>query len=164
MDNFKRIDTTKLYKPFLTKVLELVEECNKVNKIYIVTNGLRTFQEQEKLYNQGRILPGPVVTNARPGYSYHCYGLAIDVAFDTNNEKPGLQPSWSEKDLRFIADKAISMGLQSGLYFKTIKDAPHIQFNINQFNLKIEDLLKIFLANNKDLLAVWKFLDEKTNG
>lgn len=47
---------------------------------------LRTFEEQEVLYNQGRTTPGKVVTNAKPGFSYHNYGLAIDIAFVVNNK------------------------------------------------------------------------------
>lgn len=46
----------------------------------VITQGLRSLEEQERLYAQGRTAPGPVVTWARPGSSWHNYGLAIDVA------------------------------------------------------------------------------------
>lgn len=40
---------------------------------------LRTFKEQQKLWDQGRTKPGEVVTWAPPGSSYHHYGLAADL-------------------------------------------------------------------------------------
>ncbi|MWN91399.1 hypothetical protein GQ597_11910 [Gilliamella sp. Pra-s65] len=44
-----------------------------------VTTGLRTIDEQNRLYEQGRTTSGNIVTWVRGGYSYHNYGLAIDV-------------------------------------------------------------------------------------
>jgi len=44
-----------------------------------VLSGLRSYQQQAALYAQGRTKPGKIVTNARPGSSWHNYGLAIDL-------------------------------------------------------------------------------------
>jgi peptidoglycan LD-endopeptidase CwlK len=44
-----------------------------------ITQGYRSFSEQDRLYAQGRTTPGQIVTYARAGQSYHNYGLAIDV-------------------------------------------------------------------------------------
>lgn len=52
----------------------------------LITSAFRSFQEQEKIYQQGRTLPGPVVSWAKPGTSYHNYGLAIDVVPIVNNQ------------------------------------------------------------------------------
>lgn len=41
--------------------------------------GFRTFAEQDGIYAQGRETAGAVVTNAKGGQSYHCYGLALDL-------------------------------------------------------------------------------------
>ena len=35
----------------------------------VFTHTLRTAAEQQALYDRGRTKPGPIVTNARPGYS-----------------------------------------------------------------------------------------------
>lgn len=43
---------------------------------------LRTFEEQEAIYAQGRTKPGKIVTNARGGQSYHNFGLAC-FSYDT---------------------------------------------------------------------------------
>ena len=44
-----------------------------------VYQGLRTAEQQNALYAQGRTMPGNIVTNARAGYSNHNYGLAVDI-------------------------------------------------------------------------------------
>lgn len=46
----------------------------------IITFTLRTWAEQQALYDQGRTKPGQIVTNAAAGQSYHNYGLALDFA------------------------------------------------------------------------------------
>jgi LAS superfamily LD-carboxypeptidase LdcB len=45
-----------------------------------IVQGYRSSDEQDRLYQQGRTTPGPVVTYAKGGQSYHNYGLAFDVA------------------------------------------------------------------------------------
>jgi peptidoglycan L-alanyl-D-glutamate endopeptidase CwlK len=44
-----------------------------------VISGLRTHEEQNDLYAQGRTKRGPIVTNARGGYSNHNFGIAFDA-------------------------------------------------------------------------------------
>lgn len=45
-----------------------------------IVQGYRTIDEQKALYAQGRSTSGPKVTWVDGGYSYHNYGLAIDIA------------------------------------------------------------------------------------
>lgn len=66
---------------------------NTPNSFCRIAFGLRTFQEQQALYNQGRTTPGARVTKAKPGQSMHNYGLAVDIAFIIN----GSQASWDTK-------------------------------------------------------------------
>ena len=40
--------------------------------------GMRSMEEQSALYQKGRTTKGKIVTKARPGESYHNYGLAFD--------------------------------------------------------------------------------------
>ena len=44
-----------------------------------VIGGLRTYEEQNELFAQGRTKPGRIVTNARGGFSNHNFGIAFDV-------------------------------------------------------------------------------------
>ncbi|MFG6605291.1 M15 family metallopeptidase [Sulfitobacter sp. 1A10445] len=46
-----------------------------------VTSTYRSHEEQARLYAQGRTTPGNIVTNAKPGESFHNYGVAFDVVF-----------------------------------------------------------------------------------
>lgn len=57
---------------------------------YIVSV-VRTFSEQDAMYEQGRSRPGGIVTGVRGGGSWHNYGCAVDFAF-WNDAHTG--PSW----------------------------------------------------------------------
>jgi peptidoglycan L-alanyl-D-glutamate endopeptidase CwlK len=103
-----------------------------------VVQGLRTFDEQQKLYDQGRITPGKIVTNAMPGSSFHQYGLAIDYALLYDKDKNGKfeELSWNvtkDADADKIADWAevsrifIKQGWEWGGNWRTFKDLPHVQ-------------------------------------
>ena len=46
--------------------------------VFRFSHSLRTFAEQDAIYDQGRTKPGSIVTYAKGGESYHNYGLAID--------------------------------------------------------------------------------------
>ncbi len=84
-----------------------------------VSQGMRTFKEQQALYDQGRTKEGKVVTNAKPGSSYHQYGLAIDCVEMVNN---GLDWNFDMSKLLPYAEK---YGIAWGGHFHTIKDYPH---------------------------------------
>lgn len=47
----------------------------------LVTSTFRSFDEQARLFAQGRTAPGPRVTSAKPGASYHNVRRALDLAF-----------------------------------------------------------------------------------
>ena len=56
-----------------------------------IISGLRTYEEQDALYAQGRTTPGNIVTNARGGHSNHNFGIAFDVGvFEGNKYLPEL--------------------------------------------------------------------------
>lgn len=86
-----------------------------------VTQGLRTWAEQDALYAQGRTEPGHVVTNAKGGESWHNYGAAVDVApFDDGIPDWDLShPAWKR-----IVEVGILMGLVSGVSWR---DTPHFE-------------------------------------
>jgi hypothetical protein len=93
-----------------------------------VTQGMRTFAEQQKLYDQGRTEPGKIVTKAKPGSSYHQYGLAVDLVELVNGVV-----DW-EYDMSKIVPFALKYGIQwGGNWASTFKDYPHFEkhFDIN---------------------------------
>lgn len=101
-----------------------VEEAEEgLNIVLRVAQGLRTFDEQQALYDQGRTKPGKIVTNAKPGSSYHNYGLAIDVVPLIEN---GTKLDWNF-DYNKLLPYAKKYDLVWGGNFKSIVDKPHFE-------------------------------------
>jgi peptidoglycan L-alanyl-D-glutamate endopeptidase CwlK len=117
-----------------------------------VTEGIRSVERQKALYAQGRTKAGKVITNARPGYSFHHYGLAFDSCFagaDPYLEKhPDGAFLWNEFG-RF----ARAHGFSWGGDFRTVKDRPHCQLTFGLSIIECLDLYKV--GGNK---AVWMFI------
>lgn len=92
----------------------------------VVVQGLRTNEEQARLYAQGRTAPGAVVTNSPPGSSWHNFGLAFDVAIYNNGKA-----EWPENEQLWQRIGAIgkSIGLEWGGDFKSIRDRPHFEYH-----------------------------------
>jgi peptidoglycan L-alanyl-D-glutamate endopeptidase CwlK len=90
-----------------------------------VIQGFRTWAEQDLLYAQGRTSPGNIVTNAKGGESWHCFGCAADCApmnpDDTTMDWNPAHPSWQRMEAI-----GISLGLNSGSVWDH-PDNPHFQ-------------------------------------
>jgi peptidoglycan LD-endopeptidase CwlK len=144
----------ELYPPFGYKILSLL---NRINKKYSVGvfQGMRTFQQQENLYNQGRTDNKPIVTNSPAGFSYHNYGIGADLVFLVNGTwNWGETNPWQE-----LGDLGKSLGLEWGGDFKGFVDRPHFQLPIK---MSLLDLKKIYETGG--LKEVWYALDENRVG
>ncbi|MCI0422760.1 MAG: M15 family metallopeptidase [Acidobacteria bacterium] len=133
------------------KVRKLAELLHPEGVQFRVTQGLRSWSEQEALYAQGRTVPGPKVTNAKPGQSWHNYGCAVDVAPD-NPALPGYQPDWNlnHPAWKRLIDVAESIGLRSG---KAWNDSPHLEYT-GRFGPTPNGEIK-YLYEGGGLKAVW---------
>jgi peptidoglycan L-alanyl-D-glutamate endopeptidase CwlK len=112
---------------FRVKIGQLITAIESVTgRKWIITAGRRTMAEQQALYAQGRTTPGSIVTRAPAGSSAHNYGLAADLV--SIDRKTG-EPDWRDEYVGWqqMADLAVEMGFVAGLYFKSIKDRPHIE-------------------------------------
>ncbi|WP_435609342.1 M15 family metallopeptidase [Pseudomonas knackmussii] len=87
-----------------------------------VISALRTYEEQDKLYAQGRTAPGTVVTNAKAGQSNHNFGIAFDVGVFEGNKYLGDSPKY-----KAVGALGIELGLEWGGNWKSIVDQPHFQ-------------------------------------
>lgn len=96
-----------------------------------IVQGLRTIEEQNAIYAQGRTKPGKIVTKAKGGSSYHNYGLAFDFAllFDMDDNGKYETLSWDENNPYWKeVVKAFELkGWFWGGNFSTIHDAPHLE-------------------------------------
>lgn len=88
-----------------------------------VTQGLRTFKEQQDLYDMGRTKAGKIVTKAKAGQSYHQYGLAVDLVELVKN---GTEVDWSY-DMAKLAPYASKYGIEWGGNWQGFKDMPHFE-------------------------------------
>jgi len=96
-----------------------------------VDSTLRTFAEQTKLYNQGRINNLPKVTNSPAGSSYHNYGLALDIAFVVNKQGSwDISKDWDKdgiSDWMEVVKIFKKYGWEWGGDWKSLKDYPHFE-------------------------------------
>jgi peptidoglycan LD-endopeptidase CwlK len=91
-----------------------------------VISGLRTYDEQNDLYAQGRTQPGRIVTNARGGYSNHNFGIAFDVGVFEGSQYLDESPKY-----KAVGVLGMDLGLEWGGNWKTIQDEPHFQLRPN---------------------------------
>lgn len=99
------------------------------------TQTLRTFEEQDGLYAQGRTKPGQIVTKAKGGQSMHNYGLALDIALISEDGKAliwdlkydgkdeGVKSDWME-----VIEQFKLRGWDWGGDWKFV-DYPHVERN-----------------------------------
>jgi peptidoglycan LD-endopeptidase CwlK len=87
-----------------------------------VISGLRTYDEQNDLYAQGRTKPGRIVTNARGGFSNHNFGIAFDVGVFEGGRYLDESPKY-----KAVGVLGTDLGLEWGGNWKTIQDEPHFQ-------------------------------------
>jgi peptidoglycan L-alanyl-D-glutamate endopeptidase CwlK len=136
-DNFEYRPSSKdlnSLNPHVALLARKFLELARANNLDVrITTAFRSWDEQDRLFAQGRWVPGNVVTNARGGDSYHNWGLAFDAAPYENGEI-------SNDTAKFIRMGHLGqqVGLQWGGTFKNIVDYPHFQYT---FGLNTWDLL-----------------------
>lgn len=120
-----------------------------------VAQGLRTWPQQQALYDQGRTLPGKIVTNAKPEQSWHTFGCAFDIAIVTAY---GLD--WTGNDAAWQACISLgeSLGLTAGAEWRTFPDKPHFQLT-GRFPATPDDEV-LYLFKNGGLDAIWTEIDK----
>ena len=91
-----------------------------------IISGLRTYQEQDALYAQGRTTPGDKVTNAKGGQSNHNFGIAFDIGVFEGKKYLSDSPKY-----KTVGILGVDLGLEWGGNWKTITDQPHFQLRPN---------------------------------
>ena len=113
-------------QPEMRKLAEKAFAKASAQKVDVfVVSALRTYAEQQALYAAGsRRRRATIVTNAKPGESYHNFGLAFDFAVVKNG-----RAVWDENHPDWKAFVAIGkgLGLEWGGDWSTFKDYPHLQ-------------------------------------
>ena len=103
-----------------------------------IISGLRSWAQQAALYAQGRTKPGPIVTKARPGSSWHNYGLAIDLGlFSGGKYLDSADPKRADRIYRELGALAATRGIEWAGTWKTFTESPHFQ---NRFGMTLAEL------------------------
>ncbi len=110
---------------------------NGINARVLVA--FRSWDEQDRLYAQGRTAPGDIVTDAMGGDSYHNWGLAFDAVPIENG-----QPAWDDTAaFNRLGALGQQVGLEWGGHWTTyaidLVDLPHYQYT---FGLSTQQLLE----------------------
>lgn len=132
------------FRPIAIAAWLEAQEAMPENVQIIVIQGLRTFDESNKLYAQGRSVAGPIVTKASAGQSYHNYGLAFDFAMVTNGKDDyTVGPNWLK-----VVSIMESHGMYWGGHFPDGQhDDPHFE---NRYGYNWRTLLQKY--NAKDFI------------
>lgn len=121
---------------------QLLKRAEEIGIPILITDGFRSAESQDVLYEKGRSIEGHVVTYAKGGQSYHNYGLAIDfvlknkdgtISYDLQQNINGNE----EADWYEVVRIAKELGFQWGGDWPSFKDYPHLEYT---FDLSIREL------------------------
>lgn len=123
---------------------ELIAKAQAAGIPIKVTEGYRSLERQQELYNKGRTTPGSIVTKAKPGDSFHNWGLAFDVVFVKGGDPyaNGDLNHNGKNDWQEIGAIGKSVGLDWGGYWTgDFVDQPHFEKKIHSLaELKAKQL------------------------
>jgi len=120
---YSRSKLAYVYQPLAERVKMILKYASHDGLKLKVTQGVRTFREQNNLYAIGRTRQKHRrrVTNARGGLSTHNYKFAVDFAVVRNGKI-----TWDEKYYYKIGVYAQKAGLSWGGNWRFV-DLPHVQ-------------------------------------
>jgi len=117
-----------------------------------IISGLRSWAQQAALYAQGRTKPGPIVTKARAGSSWHNYGLAIDLGlFAGGKYLDSADPKRADRIYRELGALAASMGIEWAGLWKSFPEGPHFQ---NRFGMTLAEAKSKMESMNYDVQKI----------
>ncbi len=135
MDKVTKERISKLHpsvRAEMTKIIEQIDKALTGRAVVRISQGLRTFKEQDDLFAIGRTKPGKKVTDAKGGQSIHNYGFAVDIVLIID----GKTASWDTKadwDGDKVADwmECVAIfkanGWDWGGDWQSFKDMPHFE-------------------------------------
>ncbi|WP_309143478.1 M15 family metallopeptidase [Bacillus sp. V3B] len=121
---------------------ELVQNVAEKGISILITDGFRSIEDQNRLYEKGRTTGGTIVTNAKGGESLHNFGLAVDFAIKTKSGEVIWDTEYDgngngSSDWMEVVESAKVLGFEWGGDWKNFKDYPHLQMD---FGLSLAEL------------------------
>lgn len=151
IENLSSLNKKALAKlePFVTAVEQAMEKHGV--KVEVIS-GLRSWVAQAALFAQGRTKPGRIVTKARPGSSWHNYGLAIDLGLFSNGVYlDEVDPKRADRLYQEIGTIATKHGIEWAGNWKSFTETPHFQ---KTFGLTLATAREKMAANNYDIQKI----------
>jgi len=145
-DEHTRGIVNKLHPKFRNKIAQFFTKMERdLGLSAYATSGYRTFAEQEELHKQNS-------ANAKPGYSSHNFGFAIDINVKDKDGKIFLLKNSSDKKWNDskVVDLAKDLGLSwgGGGAFGSYHDPVH--FYIKPDGLSTEDMRTLYKSGKVD--------------
>lgn len=138
--------------PKLRDLITQLDERLQLESIFLeVSEGLRSWARSDALYQQGRTTPGPIVTNAPAGHSWHNFGMAVDCMPELTEGTVDWNPSHPQ--WKRMEEVGVSLGLVSGANWIRIVDAPHFQLT-GSFPVSPDDEVRQLFTDG-GIEAVW---------
>lgn len=145
-------NTNLLYPPFAQKLIKAVQNARNAGIPVEIFETYRTIERQRHLYAKGRTSAGPKRTNARPGRSWHNYGIAADIVMRDENGY-----NWDKTNLYVSAAKYFEA---QGLYWsgrnQRFVELVHYQLPCSFSIYEVESKRK-----EKGLMPIWIDLNQR---
>jgi peptidoglycan L-alanyl-D-glutamate endopeptidase CwlK len=158
MDDVSESHLASVHPELARRVREMAEKVRLNGPVIRVTCGLRTWAQQDVLFDQGRTLPGKVVTNAAGGRSAHNFGYAVDIAVE-DEAFPMFKPDWNSMDIQWkqVLGMALGCGLAEGAQWRSFPDMPHLYLNELPAD-PTEEMRSVLQRGGMD--ALWAYFSE----
>lgn len=122
MINSRRLDD--LLPPVKSRAEAFIKACDEAGIDVLITSTYRDAASQAALYAQGRTKPGRIVTNAKPGQSWHNWRCAFDFVPVVNGKA-----QWDDtRTFERCGAIAERVGLEWAGRWKRFKELAHCQY------------------------------------
>lgn len=159
MDSISEQRLADIYPVLADKIRQIAATMAAEGFWVRVTQALRTVEEQNTLYAQGRETPGKIVTNCKGGHSYHNFGLAVDCVPSLPGDT--YIPDWNAQHPTWkrMEELGGELGLTVGAQWRTFPDAPHFQYTPPPLAIGApgDELRDLFAKGG--INAVWQMVD-----
>lgn len=170
--DISRIRIAKLYYGIQPLAYQVLQDMTRLTqRVCNISQGIRSFEDQMDLYSQGRKLTPKgwiitnskqIVTNAQPGLSWHCYGLAFDISFVGKDPYLLKEPEGVRQQVwETYGNIGKAHSLRWGGDFRLIngvKDLPHLEMT---YGLTLDQALELYSSGGN--VQLWAYLDKLRN-
>jgi peptidoglycan LD-endopeptidase CwlK len=104
---------------------QLIEACKAAGIDLLITSTYRDLEAQAELYAKGRTTGGNIVTNAKPGESFHNWRVALDFVPIEDGKC-----AWSDlAAFERVGEIAERLGFQwAGRWTGSLREEAHVQY------------------------------------